>query len=48
MAILIMGKYAVSKLSIIFYHKETDLSICFVKIFSKSSKKALATFLNEG
>ena len=31
MAILIIGKYAVSKLSIILYHKSTDLSIGFAK-----------------
>ena len=31
-AILIMGKCAVSKLSIILYHKQTNLSIGFVKI----------------
>ena len=30
-----MGKYAISKLSIILYHKETDLSISFIKIFEK-------------
>ena len=35
MAILIMGKYAISKLSIILYHKETDLSIGFAKVFSR-------------
>ncbi len=39
MAILIMGKYAISKSSIILYHKSTDLSIGFAKIFSKSRKK---------
>ena len=30
-----MGKYAVSKLSIILYHKETDLSIGFIKFLEK-------------
>ena len=33
MAILIMGKYAYAKLSIILYHKQTDLSIGFAKVF---------------
>ena len=42
MAILIMGKYAISKLSIILYHKITDLSIGFTKIFSKVAKKPSA------
>ena len=41
MAILIMGQYAISKLSIILYHKETDLSIGFAKNISKSCVKAL-------
>ena len=35
MAILIMGKYDISKLSITLYHKSTDLSIGFEKIFQK-------------
>ncbi len=35
MAILIMGKYAISKLSIILYHKKTNLSIGFAKFFKK-------------
>ena len=30
-----MGKYAVSKSSIILYHKQTDLSIGFTKILEK-------------
>ena len=52
MAILIMGKYAISKLSIILYHKVTDLSIAFIKflknIFRSQSwvKLILAIFLN--
>jgi len=33
MAILIMGKYAISKFSIILYHKQTNLSMGFAKIF---------------
>ena len=32
-AILIMGKYAISKLSIVFYHNQEDMSIGFEKIF---------------
>ena len=35
MAILIMGKYAISKSSIILYHKITDLSIGFTKFIEK-------------
>ena len=35
MAILIMGKYAISKLSSILYHKATDLSIDSVKFIKK-------------
>ena len=31
MAILIMGKYAISKLSVILYHKQMNLSIGFIK-----------------
>ena len=30
-----MGKYAYVKLSIILYHKQTDLSICFAKFLEK-------------
>lgn len=30
-----MGKYAISKLSIILYHKEADLSIGFTKFIEK-------------
>ena len=41
MAKLIMGKYAISKLSIILYHKEADLSIGIAKNF-KNFKKLLA------
>ena len=33
MAILIMGKYAVLKLSFILYHEKTNLSIGFSKFF---------------
>ena len=33
-----MGKYAYVKLSIILYHKSTDLSIGFAKVFYKISK----------
>ena len=35
MAILIMGKYAISKLSIILYHIVMDLSTDFGKLFKK-------------
>ena len=42
MAILIMGKYAISKLSIILYHIIKNLSIDFTKIFSKVAKKPSA------
>ena len=35
MAILIMGKYATSKLIIISYHKEVDLSMAFAKVLEK-------------
>ena len=35
MAILIMGKYAISKLGITLYHKQMDLSICFAKYLEK-------------
>ena len=34
-AILIMGKYAISKLSIILYHKQTDLSTGFAEFLEK-------------
>ena len=51
MAILIMGKYAYVKLSIILYHKQMDLSIGFVEflknyfsnclgVMKKSNEKA--------
>ena len=42
-----MGKYAYVKLSIILYHKLTDLSIGFAKIFSKSCKSPRSEW-NEG
>ena len=42
MAILIMGKYAISKLSIILYHIIKNLSIDFTKIFSEVAKKPSA------
>ena len=35
MAILIMGKYAISKLNIILYHKLTNLSIGFAQNLEK-------------
>ncbi len=35
MAILIMGKYADAKLSIILYHKSIDLSIGFIIFLGK-------------
>ena len=34
-AILIMGKYAISKMSNILYHNQTRLSIVFSKVFEK-------------
>ena len=42
MAILIMGKYAISKLSIILHHISKNLSIGFIKIFSEVAKKPSA------
>ena len=35
MAILIMGKYVISKLSIVLYHKQIDLSIGFIKFLER-------------
>ena len=43
MAILIMGKYAYVKSSIILYHKQINLSIGFVKVFEKNLKKSNKT-----
>ena len=37
-----MGKYAISKLSIILYHKQMDLSIGFAKVFEKVMQKPSA------
>ena len=43
MAILIMGKYAISKLSIILYHKLTDLSIAFIKFLKNIFQNCLSS-----
>ena len=39
MAILIIGKYSISKFGTILYHKRAKLSICFVNIFQIFLKK---------